>query len=118
MARPRTIKLADGEISLHGFSKENADALSAHIESFGKPSPVVAAPAEAALAVAAPTPEAPAVYTGKAIGISHVGNDRHLVTVSYDLATKQAVIDSAEPAQGQRDAAIKFKMAASKHRFV
>lgn len=128
MARPRTIKLADGIVSLAGFPKEIGDALAAHIKNFGEPTIVV--PPSASLLEVVPrllvyedhvlraSPANSAALTSKAIGVFKDGNDIHLVTVAYDMVSGEAQVETRDKADNNRDSSIKFKMAADKHGFI
>lgn len=127
MSRPRTIKLPQGEVSLQGFPKDVADALSEHIKSFGQPSGVTIPPAAIPAAELPnfrplsiePAPEADVSnLPSKAIGLYKEGNVKKIVTVAYNLSSGVARVESEELCDGMREAIMKFKMAADKNGFV
>lgn len=128
MARPRTIQLEQGEITLSGFPKDVADALSEHIKAFGKvpalscvepitiSDAVIPTPPEATVSVRMPCSE----FKEKAIGVrfDQETNRTQMVTVAYDYKTKEAIVENVHVADGKHDAMIKFKIAASNLNFV
>lgn len=111
MARPRIITLADGEVSLQGFPKEIADALSDHIKSFG-------APAEVKLIDSPPDLLVDGTLTHKALGVHRQGNDNNIVIVAYNLETKQAAVETVSRAANYKDSVHQFKVTADRLKFV
>lgn len=118
MARPRELELEQGTVFLQGFPKEIADELSAHIKSFGKPQEQTTALASTSADEVKVVDKV--IMTDKAIGlrINKAQNKVEMVTVVYNADTKEAQVESVVPADGMKDAIIKFKMAACDLNFV
>jgi hypothetical protein len=124
MSRPRILKLKEGEVSLQGFPKETADALSSYIKSFGN----VVTPATVTTLSSTPAPIETSAPTsnnssnspllGRAIGTIQHGKDFYLVTLAYDLDTKESKILTEQKLLSSREAPGSFKVAADKLRFV
>jgi hypothetical protein len=132
MARPRTIQLEHGEVSLQGFSKEQADALSEYIKNFGK-EPTQSIQTDSGITNVMLSAQPGVLVTPmtdmtidistlkeKAIGI-HVDRKNlkvEMITVAYNPETKEALVEKVEACDGMRHGVVKFKMAAAELNFV
>ena len=113
MARPKTIELENGTVSLQGFPKEVSDKLATYIKQFE----------EAVVIVPTGTPlptvdETPGPLPSKALGVYENGNDVRLVTVAYNVDNHQARVVNVEQLENKRSSSTKFKMAALREKFV
>jgi hypothetical protein len=125
MARPRIIKLEHGEVSLQGFPKEIADALSEHINNFGRTALVdktlveeiqqTNKNLEEGLKLLEPSLEE---LTSRAIGVHVDGKQHSLVTVAYDVNTKNAKVEHVLKCFDARECRMEFKKAADRNKFV
>ena len=124
MGRPRIIKLQQGEISLYGFSKEVADALSTHIKSYGQSSvdltevthtPIVETAEDNTMVI-----QGSAMYNGTAYGVTHntTTNKYEVAVIKYCTITNSAYVESIELEDYRRDAVTKFKMKAANSDYV
>lgn len=124
MARPKVVQLEHGTVSLQGFPKEISDALVEYIKNFNQPvtltppSKLLESSLVESLVVEEDTPISLQDLPSRAIGVYSDGTDRRLVTVAYNLDTKEALVESDVKCEGMRDSSMKFKMAADKHKFV
>ncbi len=136
MARPKTIKLASGTVELHGFPKELSAALATYIEDYDRVKNSGAMQVFAATEIKRPAAEpVDAIYTdetyaqqlvtaepttlaSRTIGTNLDGGEFHLVTVAYDLITKECRVEKVEKAGSLRDVSTQFKIAADKYKFV
>lgn len=127
MAKPRRIELDLGTVSLQGFPTEVADKLEEHILSFNKS----AVPPKETLEhitqqIKAPTPEAPVEVVAKptvnldkrAIGLTVHENKYKVVTIAYNIDSKEASVITMQLTDGKRDGINKFKQTASELNFV
>jgi hypothetical protein len=114
MARPRTIQLEQGIVSLQDFPKEVADALSEHIKNFGKSVPTLEQVVEAPVVVS--SEEMPDVALS--VRVEPGTQKAQLVTVKYNADTRQATVTNIEYADGKQDAINKFKYTCVKLNFV
>lgn len=137
MSRPKTIELENGTVSLSGFPKEVSEALAEYIRAFGKVNKhagssfdcflkeehitldqvkeVAILGAQAGASLATPSLEE---LPNRAVGIYRDGPLNRVVTVAYNLDTKQALVTDIKGAIDFKDATTQFKMAADKLRFV
>lgn len=114
MARPRVIKLEKGEVSLHGFAKEDSDALCEHIKQLYKKDSSVAT-------VLTPTPRVvSSSLVDKALSVRIIPELKkaEMVTVSYNAETKEAQVESIQEFDNAKEAIIKFKIEAANLKFV
>lgn len=125
--RPRRILLDLGEVSLLGFPKEVADALQEHIENFNKSAVPPVETFETVLAsVKNPPAEVITEIVAKdlttmpyrAVGLSVHENKYKVVTVAFNLDTKEATVVDFKVTDGKADGINKFKCTASDLRFV
>jgi len=124
MALPREIQLENGTVSLQGFPKEVADVLSEHIRAFGQAKVIIPqgsvldsldVPADDFNPTSAPKVED---LPHRALGVYRQDKLNRIVTVAYNLDTKQALVVDVKGAIDNKDASTQFKMAADKLRFV
>lgn len=107
MARPRTIKLADGgEVILKNISKERCDEITSlltavkplvDIKVQTEPEPVLTEFVNVHSNVIE-TPMVDGKLTNVAVGTSHKDNVYSVVVIKYNPFTKQAIVDSVKPA--------------------
>lgn len=108
-ARPRTLQLGEGTISLGGFSKEQADKLEAHLEQFFKVSPPTVVPEEVV------GPSSSGIFKEHALALRENGKIFEIVTVGFDAETKEARVEQIEAAGPyRRDALTRYKILADK----
>lgn len=130
MSRPKTIELENGTVSLSGFPKEVSEALAEYIRAFGKEQIVILAGTdvnkhtgstldsflkEEKIEISSISLDS---LPHRAVGIYREGRINRVVTVAYNLDTKQALVADVKGAIDHKDATTQFKMAADKLRFV
>jgi len=123
MARPKTITLEHGTVSLQGFPKEVSEALAEHIKNYGKPASTEATTSTVSIPTSSVTTPIPvnqvsSELTDTAVGVRQIGNKYELVLVKYNAQTKDASVLTVEPYEFRREAIMKFKMKASELNFV
>lgn len=128
MARPKTITLREGVVTLLNFPKETSARLTAYIQAFDN----VTKDMEAAEAL---VPEAPVEQPNyppttfpisdemveKALGyyLNDVSQQYQIVVVGYNPLTKEAAVESLEDVGAfRRDAIIEFKKIATQFNLV
>lgn len=137
MARPRTIELKDGKVSLSGFPPEVSGRLAEYIKDFESPSVVVQAVTDVALGSTMSleqlekyvSPENIIIHeksilnsslTDIALGVrlNPITGKYEVVEVKYDAESKQARVDEIQIEAFKKDATNVFKVKAAKLDFV
>lgn len=120
VARPKTIELTDGTVTLSGFPKEVGDALAEHIKNFQQPMVVVIPGSDVTKLTPQQvlTPNNNLDLPERAIGVYRNGRDVKLVTVSYDIGSNQAQVLNVKQMLDIKDASVAFKIASDKYKFI
>jgi hypothetical protein len=109
VARPRLVKLLDGEISLSGYSPDIADKLTEYIKAFNQPAVVIPAGKDVTQVSSVLTPprveEAPIQASSSALTNTALGsrfdketNKFMIDVIKYNVTTKHASVVSSEQA--------------------